>query len=193
MCDPLPPMPPQWCCSTHKSANVSSMCLRAKRPPPVFPRWPPKSGDREDDGRPDQPQGASDPETADGGIRMRRPRRRLSLAQPSEATQLRRSAALSAVSRRAHAERRSISRLALCVAPDQECERSTSEDLEANIAAGSFPEAAKPRALCARMTFPPYSLPTGCGWVGRAERGERGGEMLGPVWNSSLWRFVFAT
>ena len=68
-------MPPQWRCSPHQSAKVSSLCLRAKDhlegtkvavfPCPCAPQkvqtgsaadWrSPKSGDREDDGRPDDP------------------------------------------------------------------------------------------------------------------------------------------
>ena len=70
-------MPPQWRCSPHQSAKVSSECLRAKDhlegtkvavfPFPCAPQkdqsgsaadWrSPKSGDREDDGRPDHPRG----------------------------------------------------------------------------------------------------------------------------------------
>ena len=87
---------PQVRCSPHQSAKVSSMCLRAKdhlegTKVAVFPRncaenkvqtgsaadWrSPKSGDQEDDGRPDHLQGAGDPEVADGGIRMWRPEKR---------------------------------------------------------------------------------------------------------------------
>ena len=45
--------------------------------------------------------------------------------------------ALSGVSRRAHAERRSTSRLVLCDKVDQKCGRSTSEEVAANFVAGS--------------------------------------------------------
>ena len=89
-------MHPQWRCSPHQSAKVSSMCLRAKDRL-WTPRWRPSrasaphrktsrgsavdwrsptSDDQEYDGRPDHPQGAGDPEAADGGIRMRRPEKR---------------------------------------------------------------------------------------------------------------------
>ena len=57
-------------------------CAPQKGPSDSAADWrSPKSGDQEDDGRPDHPQGAGDPETADGGVRTRRPKKR---ARPGE-------------------------------------------------------------------------------------------------------------
>ena len=195
---PRPPTPPQWRCSPHQSANVSSMCLRAKRPRghqvAVFPRYcappqdqscsaadwrPPKSGDQQDDGRLDHPRGQAtqrrqmvgfgrgDPK--EGTVQASAP-----LAQLSEATQLHRSAALSDVYRRAHAERRSTylpctskwikgvgdlrlrkSRPPPFPPPPQDCYAT--------------------RTLHAHVGFPPHSLPTVCG------RNARTCLDLGPV------------
>ena len=82
-------MPPQWRCSPHQSAKVSSLCLRAKdhlegTKVAVFPRYcaPQKVqtgsaaagghrgvATRKATGDPATHGGAGDPETADGGIR----------------------------------------------------------------------------------------------------------------------------
>ena len=58
-------------------AVFPSLCAPQKDQSGSAADWrSPKSGDQEGDGRPGYPQGAGDPEAADGGIRMRRPEKR---------------------------------------------------------------------------------------------------------------------
>ena len=154
-------MPPQWRCSPHQSAKVSSMCLRAKdhlegTKVAVFPSLTGghrRVATRKTTGDPatygsGRPRGGrwwdTDRVRRRGHLSRRSPRSCV-LGKPSKVTpgpalrgnRLRCSAALSGVSRRAHAERRSTSRLALCVKVDQKCGRSTSEEVAANFVAGS--------------------------------------------------------
>ena len=88
-------MPPRWRCSLHQSANVSSMCQRAKRPPEDT-RWRPSRGaapcrktspvaqrtgghqrvvTRKATGDLTSRREQAIPQTADGGIRTERARR----------------------------------------------------------------------------------------------------------------------
>ena len=92
---------------------------------------PPWSGDQEDDWRPDHPQGLGDPETADGGIRMCRSEKREKPSKVTPGPAFRGYAtpplrSLVWRSWRSHAERRSTSRLALCVGSARQPSRSWS-------------------------------------------------------------------
>ena len=193
-------MLPQWRCSPHQSAKMSS--LRSSRGTAAPQKdqsgsaadWrSPKSGDQEDDGRPGYPKRSGRPR--DGGwwdtdrVHPRegtcpgdccRSPRPFGLGKPSKVTtgpafrgnRLRCSATLSGVSRRAYADRRSTSRLALYVTMDQERGGKSRR----------APENAAIRGLCTRA------------WDCHLTPCLRAvGEMLGPVWISGLRLFVFAT